>query len=234
VTITNDLKIQEILLKGNFQTPSIPELFESPHVWLSNEARAKFVGPISGPLKASLQGSLRYDPVKKHFYLWINPKKPSEIAVGPLNVAGENISLEGKAQLQGTLVAVLGKYGIGIGGGGLGVKDGELFLNLKEGDLNDPKRVPILFNSSIVADQLWQIQRGVAYAGGNGIKIDLNVNLDALQGKVDTDAASGKRHILLIVDQLPLSFPGYWRLFKKMQQDQAKAESAPFPQGGVK
>ena len=213
--VNSNLSLKDISLTGNFQTSPISELLEKPKLFVSGSAQGRTEGILSGPLSASYQGSLTYSPEKNSVSLWLNPKN-SNIALGPLK-AFEGTALEGSAGLQGAYVLTFTKHGVAIGGSKVGLKEGQILL-LPDG--TDGKKTPLLTGLSFIADQLWDIRGGVAYGGGEGIKIETDLHLNALQDGVS--APDGKRHILYIADQVPISLDGYWRLFKKMQADSQK------------
>src|SRR4030095_452263 len=200
IQIGPDVSLKNISLRGAFETNPFAELFERPKIFINGSADSKLSGFLEGPLSSHYNGSLSYQPEKETFSLWLNPKT-SRIAVGPLSPGGEGLSFEGKAELQGAYLFRPTKHGWVVGGTRVGIKNGNLLFDPDGPQGQAP--APLLNNLSLIADQLWNIRKGIVYTGGDGIRFETDLHLSALQ--VGVPASSEKRHVVYITDQLPVS-----------------------------
>ncbi|HEX5035378.1 MAG TPA: hypothetical protein VFW62_12940, partial [bacterium] len=107
----------------------------------------------------------------------------------------------------GTWQAVLLPRGVLIGGRGVGIQGGEV----RVGDGNSTTKAVEGFD--LIADQLWSVQNGIAYAGGDGIRLEARVEPSVWLGS--SVQGLGSRKIFLVTDQMPLSAEAYWQLFTK-------------------
>ncbi|MFO1462229.1 MAG: hypothetical protein U1F66_00470 [bacterium] len=216
--LNSGTELKGLRLDGSYWTPPLGAWLASPRVYLKAQAGGRFEGEWSGPFAAGLAGSLSYSPEKKSLFLWINPKASAPVQVGPLKISGMPGTLEGTGQLQGTWQLVLGPHGSILGGSGVGLKGG--VLRWRNGTDPSSPALEVLSNLSLRADQLWSVQKGVAYSGGDGIRFETDLHVDALNSGVPAD--SGKRHLVYIVDRLPLNLAAYWRLFAKSPPAEGK------------
>ncbi len=199
-------------VSGHYQTPPWQELLAKPRVAVDLRAAARLdTGPAGVPISAGVQGSLSYSPEKNSLFLWVNPRGNSPLRLGPAEFPGLPGKVEASAEFQGTWQIVLTPHGALVGGRGVGLREGEVWLETGEGD--SARRQPWFSAFSVKADQLWSVQKGVAYAGGDGIRLEADAHLGAWFPELPAEAS--KRHVVLIVDQAPLSSPAFWKLFAK-------------------
>jgi hypothetical protein len=207
VNLGPGLFAEDLKLKGSFSTGPWAGLLAKPRVSLNARIEGKLDGTVRGPVSAELLGSLSYSPARRSIFLWLDPRRRSALQVGPLSLPGETRTIDADLPLKGTWQAVLLPQGVLVGGRGVGIEGGEVRIAA------GASKVKAVENFALIADQLWSVQNGIAYAGGDGIR---------LEGRVDPSAwlssgvqGLGTRKIFLVTDQLPLSLDAYWELFTK-------------------
>ncbi|HKY64319.1 MAG TPA: hypothetical protein VJR29_12975 [bacterium] len=205
--LASGLFAEDLKVSGSFTTDPWSSLLAKPRMSLKARVEGKLDGGLSGPFDADLQGSLSYSPARRSVFLWLDPRRGSELRLGPLSLPGESRTVEGEFPLKGTWQAVLLPKGILIGGRGVGIQGGEV----RVGD--GSSRAKAVEGFDLVADQLWSVQNGIAYAGGEGIRLEARVEPSVWLGS--NVQGLGSRKVFLITDQLPLSAEAYWRLFVK-------------------
>lgn len=229
IHLSPSVRLENVVLKGRYSTPPFAQLAEKPRLYVADGVfQGKVAGQAKGPLKAQYAGSLHWSEKFQEVYFLLNQKSPGQFTFGPIQAEGQSVALTGEGRFVGRTLNVKVVNGHPyFGGHGLGVDKGRVFVSV-DGKVHQEKGkpVPALESLSLIADYFAGINGGVIYSGGDGIRLDTDVNVNAIAPSLILGPAAKRRHIEIIVDRVPISESGAWHLFKGYLNQQPATKGA--------
>ncbi len=228
VRMSPEASLGGLATSGSFALPPISTLVEKRALVVSGKAQGHLRGKAEGPLSVSYRTTIRLKPDKSALHLYLHPD--STLTFGPIGTPNDTPNKEntvdGIARLQGTLIVQKDPKGFKAHGYKVGIHDGAIYATLDGYRAQkDGQRIPAFFGTSLVIDWMSGIQGGILYSGGDGIRLDTEVDLNALH--LGIDPSSSQQHISWIADRMALSTSGFWKMFKKLNDTLPPAGGTP-------